>query len=848
MGASIMTPEDIADSRIQKSRKNGETFLDLKGLNLTFLPPSVGTLKNLTWLVVNDHSLSTLPAEIGNLYNLQRLELRNNRLTSLPQEIGKLRELKWLDVSQNQLTELPPLFGRLKSLEVLNLAKNQLWTLPDSLLTLAEQERLAEIDLNENPDLGIPPELLVSDGGDLFASTSLAKGTNPKKALRFYFAQQAASAKDQSKPLNEAKILVLGEAEVGKSSLIAALTTGPEERHFDKTLGIVQQAWHIPFDSNTLTITTKKKGRGIDHLRLNVWDFGGQEIYHATHTLFLTKRSIYLIVADARANDHQNNLDHWLQMAVSFGQGAPIWVAVNKSDQHGDGPDEQHLLRKYAPHLCGFIRTSAWHGNGIDTLTRKIFSEAIGMADVRQPMPKNWLRIKSALEEMQQDTIAHAEYHKLCQEHGETDEAMQGMLLDLWDKLGTVRHFHAKDDDPPAWKEMSILKPEWVTRGVYAVIDAPSLQRNQGILSESVLCDILSDAGYPPSRHNFIEAVMRRFDLLYDTTNSNPRTMLVPQLLSEHEPAFEWPAEETLRFVYRYDVLPAGLIPRFIARMHLFLDSLVNPWRNGCVISMKDCRARVTCDKERKEVEVSVLGATFHRRDTLDSIRHCFEGIHMLYKGLPVKEYIPVPNFPDAEMQEYEILRKLEHAGENRHFANIPGTDGLVEIDIRECLAGIRGTEKAREEKGIHFKPHIHIEGNKTLFQKIMGDQNTQNISHSTVHGDVVAGRMNECRKMVQNQESSDKKTLMVHLLDLTDELLRKVPTTEKEKLDKVTKNVEAMVKEVTSHAPDRKWYEASASGILDAAKYVADLSKPISQAIMNLGAFLWNDFTLPSP
>jgi GTPase SAR1 family protein len=28
--------------------------------------------------------------------------------------------------------------------------------------------------------------------------------------------------------------------------------------------------------------------------RVNIWDFGGQEIYHQTHQFFLSKRSLYL--------------------------------------------------------------------------------------------------------------------------------------------------------------------------------------------------------------------------------------------------------------------------------------------------------------------------------------------------------------------------------------------------------------------------------------------------------------------------------------------------------------------------------------------------------------------------
>ena len=37
-------------------------------------------------------------------------------------------------------------------------------------------------------------------------------------------------------------------------------------------------------------------------MRLAVWDFGGQEIYHATHQFFLTDQSLFVLVWSARAD------------------------------------------------------------------------------------------------------------------------------------------------------------------------------------------------------------------------------------------------------------------------------------------------------------------------------------------------------------------------------------------------------------------------------------------------------------------------------------------------------------------------------------------------------------------
>lgn len=40
--------------------------------------------------------------------------------------------------------------------------------------------------------------------------------------------------------------------------------------------------------------------KGEEDVRLHVWDFGGQEIMHATHQFFLTERSLYLLVLSGR--------------------------------------------------------------------------------------------------------------------------------------------------------------------------------------------------------------------------------------------------------------------------------------------------------------------------------------------------------------------------------------------------------------------------------------------------------------------------------------------------------------------------------------------------------------------
>ena len=49
-------------------------------------------------------------------------------------------------------------------------------------------------------------------------------------------------------------------------------------------------------------------------MHLVSWDFGGQDIYHATHQFFLTDRSLFLLLWNARQGWEQAKLHYWLDI------------------------------------------------------------------------------------------------------------------------------------------------------------------------------------------------------------------------------------------------------------------------------------------------------------------------------------------------------------------------------------------------------------------------------------------------------------------------------------------------------------------------------------------------------
>jgi internalin A len=359
---------------IKKAARKGAMTLDLSNRGITELPKEIGQLVNLQELNLSYNKLSTLPEQIGQLVELQHLDLSGNKLTMLPEEIGQLVNLRYLALSHNHLSGIPEKIGQLAKLRILYLHMNRLHTLPkefdqlqnleslylqsnqfellpaavvkltrlkrlfigyrdtrqgnpiaDLPLEMRNLTKLETLDVSNCPNLNLPPEIV-------------AKEDSPQEILDYYFRSRTQPAR----PLNEAKVLVVGEAEVGKTSIIKQLLEiGDFDPNENTTHGIITHRWEVPVEDRTV--------------RLNMWDFGGQEIMHATHQFFLTKRSLYVLVLDSRQNERQSRIEYWLKLINSFGEDSPVIVVCNKCDQQIMQLDWQGLQVKY-PQIHRYVR------------------------------------------------------------------------------------------------------------------------------------------------------------------------------------------------------------------------------------------------------------------------------------------------------------------------------------------------------------------------------------------------------------------------------------------------------------------------------------------------------------
>ncbi|MEG3845959.1 COR domain-containing protein [Microcoleus sp. herbarium19] len=646
-------PEEIA-------KLSHLTQLSLSGNQITFIPEEIAQLSHLTQLHLSRNQIIKIPEAIAQLFHLTQLSLSGNQIIKIPEAIAQLSNLTRLYLRRNQITFIPEALSQLSNLTQLDLFNNQIKQIPECLETLPKLEKL---DLRNNP-LPISPEVL----GD--------KEKPGTPAAIFNYLRQLRSG--EVLPLNEAKVLFVGQGSVGKTSLINRLTHNQYNPNEPQTDGLNITNWQI-------TVNTKT-------VKLNVWDFGGQEIYHATHQFFLTKRSLYLLACNCRTSEDENRLEYWLKLIESFGDASPVIIIGNKCDEQPLDLNRKALRDKY-PNIKAIIETSCQNGTGIDELRSAIHTEISQLKEVYDLLPLSWFQVKQRLENLDKDFISISEYATICATENILAETDQTQLIGLLHNLGIVLNFR----EHPILQSTNILNPHWVTEGIYALLSDEALKvKTKGILTYADLSRILDSTKYPRHRYNCLTELMGEFQLCFPISHCPAPTFLIPGILPKEEPENTELAGETLEFQYHYRILPDSILSRFIVLMQQKIHNCTH-WRTGVMLEYREGKevyniARIKSDPEDEKIFIAVSGRESTRRSFLSLIRDTFAKIHNSFANLEISQWVPVPGYPDAGPLDYEELLGLEEMGEN----TVRVGKLKLKLDLRPLLDGYESIELRR--------------------------------------------------------------------------------------------------------------------------------------------------------
>ncbi|MEZ5404101.1 MAG: COR domain-containing protein [Bryobacteraceae bacterium] len=455
--------------------------------------------------------------------------------------LAALTGLQMLDASYTRIRDLSPLAGRMKAGPLVKWS-DLTWEGPG-------------IYVKDCPLTNPPPEI-VKQGND---------------AILNYFREKASGEVDH---LYEAKLLILGQGGAGKTSLLRRLYQPelplPAEKETTKGIDIHRHEFPLP------------NGR---RFRLNVWDFGGQEIYHATHQFFLTRRSLYLLVDDTRAN-HKSVSDkefqYWLDLVDVLGGQSPVLIFQNEKGGRSKEVDRSGIRGRYG-NVKEFFAGDLQHAGAADRLREEIAHAAAGLSHIGEELPVRWLAVRADVEKRAAETpyISQSEYFEIYAKHLEPDRTRALHLSRYLHDLGVFLHFQ---DDPLLGRTV-ILQNQWATEAVFRMLDNEDVKKRRGRFGRADCERLWRDSAYA-EMHPELLALMERFELCYRLRDSAPEQWLAPQLLAAEKPAalagFGKPEDLVLR--YRYSFLPKGIVSRLTVRLHRYVGDPEMAWVSGVLL------------------------------------------------------------------------------------------------------------------------------------------------------------------------------------------------------------------------------------------------------------------------
>jgi internalin A len=575
------------------------------------------------------------------------LNLGSQNVRELPAEIGELTELKILNLKWNKLTKLPTELGNCTNLHTLELEGN---------------------------NLRFPPPEIVSNGTQAVL-TFLRAGSSA-------LSQQWVS-----------KLLIVGEGGVGKTQLLRHLRGLPFDTRIETTHGIEIHPCELPHPNARNVVMT-----------LNAWDFGGQQIYHATHQFFLTNRSLFLLAWNARTGYEQGRLHYWLETITALAPNSPILLVATHTDQRdADVPIGE--LKRLFPRIVGHVEVSNATAAGVEELRNRVAKSAATLPLMGEEWPTHWLTAAQALRRRREKYMKPRDLAKVLSHYQVLGDEVP-VLTEWLHDLGDILHYPQDDD----LRDLVLLKPQWVAKHISRVFEHQSIIDNAGIFMHQDMDVVWPDID-DGMRQHFLR-LMERFDLSYRTLENREISLVVERLPLEvanyrtvWDQALRGPNAREISMIFQLSAVPAGIPTWFIARQHRFTTH--THWRTGAMFtdSPRAHKALISVDNHNRVAELRVRGP--HPHDFFALLRDGFELTLQRFPGLGVRRLLPCPGHgaPCSHLFDYaHVLKAIDRKPPMMElqcpesFENVSVPELLFGINWRARDAVIERIEEARNE------------------------------------------------------------------------------------------------------------------------------------------------------
>ncbi|XP_065653536.1 leucine-rich repeat serine/threonine-protein kinase 2-like isoform X2 [Hydra vulgaris] len=606
---------------------NPQTLLQLSNLNLShnrltakgpfFLPKFILDLPSLIHLDISNNLLTCLPdLHYWSSKKIRELNFSNNDITELP--LNKYSKLFWpkissLIISNNKIKVLPTYIGELSSLCVLDVSNNkQLKTLPDDIGKL--------VNLYKFPLTGL----------NLRHGAAVLNGT--PRDLVLYF----RSKLEKSVPYRCIKLMLVGLAGRGKTSLISQLSKKTHSRNKLATVGIEVRRFVLKPPRLALNRTSSK----CPSFSVNAWDFAGQEDFYSTHRYFLSCRALYLAVYNAsKGAEELKKLTPWLLNIQTVAPYSKVILVGTHADLcTQESLQSLNAFTKYFLYSSGFptfhatsIVDCSKENNTIVLLRKEIYkciSKFMfeGKSILEKMVPQSYVKLENFIFDKAKTMHNSGELPILSKNHLHQHSIDHGLRLETAEfnralmfltETGSVLNFKDPVHD---LKNYIFIDPQWFCQMMARIVTVKEINpyiSQRGILSKSNAFKLFPE---PCFTQNFLELFFRllqRFEVLLPISEGK---YLVTSKLQSFSPQhltaaklgyFEDPNIITRR--YDFPHIPIGFWPRLIARILSFpeltrgvrlekLNLEVDYWHNGVFLNCSQSFCLVTGDEKNLNI------------------------------------------------------------------------------------------------------------------------------------------------------------------------------------------------------------------------------------------------------
>ena len=538
-------------------------------------------------------------APLAGLTGLQFLDCDHTWVSDLTPLAG-LTGLQSLDCSRTSVSELAPL-SDLPNLKQLRANACRIETAPPDRLW--RKPSLHEVRLFGASVPGLPAEVLSQDVFD-----------NCLPRIRAHLDDLAAGAET----VRDVKLLVLGNGGAGKTQLSRRLRGEAFDPAWNSTHGIRITTAELPGDGD---------GPGT---RLNVWDFGGQDIYHGTHALFVRSRAVCLLVwaLDTErpgVSEHDGirfrnyPLQYWVDYVRHVvGDASPTVIAQTKCDAPGDGTAQTPVDRGAldAITFMGEVQVSASTPRGLRQLRAALQEAVDALRTAAGPtqIGAGRLRVQRRIEALRNADgswppdwrlLDRATFDHWCNEDGGVSSPDH--LLDYLHNAGVVFY------RPGLFHDRIVLDHAWALNAIYAVFDRERsykrLVADGGRFDRPRLAGLVWDV---EEQRLFLEMmrscgicfVVRGPEDLEAGGDPDDTVYIAPDLLPERARVQvqlddRWgDGEAEAEATYSYPLLHPGLIRALIARIGEDARQQALYWHGGVYVYERTTRSRALIEQQ----------------------------------------------------------------------------------------------------------------------------------------------------------------------------------------------------------------------------------------------------------